>query len=366
MGNYFGITDEITSSHVELDLDDIFDINGYIDGKFKYCCRDNSIVKTIKIIRTKTTPIKIGDNFLRNFKNLRSIDSDKVSNVVQVGSYFLTSCMKLETIDLSFLSNVTQINIYFLSGCWNLHTIDLSPLKNITRINDFFLTNCSNLIAIDLSPLVNVTRIENYFLASCSDLISLDLRNLWKIKFVGKFFLFCCENLAEIFTDDGTKINSEIVKTRFYKLIKNFEFTNYNNDIEKINSDKLFTKSLFFWLDIDYKNENHEQLIEILAEMKKKYNSKMTDEEIKKTCVNFDDLFTLDNLHNIPKGQLIFLNGIDEKYYCFDAFGLKQLISTFKSNDCKNPYTGVNFSQIDMNKISKIDIKKIKYFCDEC
>ena len=74
---------------IELNLDDIFDENGYINenDKTKYC--KNNVIKKIKLIRTKNNSIKIGKNFLSKCKGLTNIDLSILSNVIQIGDCFL-------------------------------------------------------------------------------------------------------------------------------------------------------------------------------------------------------------------------------------------------------------------------------------
>jgi hypothetical protein len=121
---------------------------------------------------------------------------------------------------------------------------------------------------------------------------------------------------------------------------------------------------LLSWLNIKYIDENnHNVLINKLISNKDKYNSKLSEEEIEEKCMNVDELFTMEELKNIPKGKLIFLNENKGKYHCFDVIALRNFIFQKQNDKYKNPYTNTEFSQEDINKILNIDIRKIKYFC---
>ena len=96
-----------TDTHIELNLDIIFNENGYIDPNDKDYYKYNENVKSIKLIRTKDTAIKIGNGFLSYCSNLTTIDLFPLFNVTQIGKGVLSYCSNLTTIDLSPLSNVT-------------------------------------------------------------------------------------------------------------------------------------------------------------------------------------------------------------------------------------------------------------------
>ena len=187
-----------TDTYIELNLDNIFNENGYIDSNDEHYYKCNENVKSIKLIRTKDTAITIGIGFLSNCKNLTSIDLSPLSNITQIGDWFLSGCRNLTTIDLSPLLNVTQIGKYFLYRCSNLTTINLSHLSNVTQIGEFFLYRCLNLTTINLSHLSNVTQIGGGFLYGCTNLTLIDLSSLSNVTQIGGFFLSECINLTTI------------------------------------------------------------------------------------------------------------------------------------------------------------------------
>jgi hypothetical protein len=88
------------SEYIELNLDDIFNENGYIKPQFENNYRSNNYIKSIKLIRTKNTPLKIGNYFLYSCSNLATIDLSPLSQVTRIGSCFLSYCSSLTTIDL--------------------------------------------------------------------------------------------------------------------------------------------------------------------------------------------------------------------------------------------------------------------------
>jgi hypothetical protein len=89
-----------------------------------------------------------------------------LSNITSIGNYFLSECDNLKTIDLSPLSNIISIDSEFLSKCTNLETINLSRLSNIISIGMSFLNGCSKLKTIDLSPLSKLKSISGYLFLS--------------------------------------------------------------------------------------------------------------------------------------------------------------------------------------------------------
>jgi len=398
--------------HIELDLDNIFNKNGYINPKDKSKYQKNNNVKSIKLIRTKNTPIKIGDCFLEKCSNLTTIDLSHLSQVTRIGDWFLYNCSSLTTIDLSPLSQVTQIGMFFLSGCSNLTTIDLSHLSQVTQIGHWFLSRCSNLTTIDLSPLSQVTQFAEYFLSQCSRLTTIDLSHLSRVTQIGDGFLWGCSNLTTIdlshlsqVTQIGNSFlsycsslttidlsplsqvtqidnwflyycsklttiicDNDIIIQKIKDLnieIKSksdFIFSTYEKDIGKIKSNKQYAKQVLDWLDIHYhKRNSHSILIKKIEEEKSEYNKKMSEEEINE-CLNKEEIFSMEPLENIPKNKLIKVSKVNDKYYCFDIVALRNFIFKKQNDEYKNPYTNKEFTNEDINNILKADIKKIRYF----
>jgi hypothetical protein len=355
----------IKDEYIELNLDNIFNENGYIESEFETIYKDNHNVRAIKLIRTKTTTIKIGDFFLYDCENLTTIDLSALSQITQIGNFFLAKCSNLTIIDLSPLSRVTQIGNYFLSYCKNLTTIDLSPLSQVTKIGNRFLIDCSKLSTIDLSPLSRLAQIGNCFLSWCENLTIIDLSPLSQITNIGDCFLSYCKNLTTIIINDNDAIKEKVKNLGVNIEIKsNCEFNTYDKDIDKIKSDKQYTKRLLNWLNIKYAKKNsHNILINKIISEKDKYNCKLSEGEINAICINNDELFTMEELKNIQNGKLVFLNGNKGKYYCFNVIALRNFIFQKQNDKYINPYTNTEFSQEDINKILNVDIKKIKYFC---
>ena len=329
-----------TSEHIELNLDDIFNENGYINKKDVDNYQENKNVKSIKLIRTKNTPIKIGNSFLCRCSKLTTIDLSALQHVTKIGDCFLYNCSKLTTIDLLPLSNVTQIGNSFLSGCSILTTIDLSPLQHVTQIDNWFLSRCSNLTTIDLSPLQHVTQI-------------------------GDWFVYYCSNLTTIICDNDIIIQKikNMYQNKEIKSKSDYLFSTYDKDIEKIKLDKQHVKKVLDWLNIHYTKKNsHNVLIKKIEKERKKHNERMTEEELDE-CINTEEIFSMESLDNIPKSRLIKVNKINDKYYCFDVIALRNFIFQKQNDKYKNPYTNTEFIHDDIDKILKVNIGKIKYFC---
>jgi hypothetical protein len=335
----------LTQKHIELNLDDIFDENGYKNKYDEKIYQQNNIVETIKLTRTKDSPIKIGDNFLYFFSKLTNINFSGLTNVTQIGNFFLSYCFKLSNIDLSLLSNIKQIGDGFLCDCSELRNIVLSPLSNVTRIGNYFLCDCLELVNIDLSPLSNVAQIGDYFLYGCSGLnyIIINYNNIHII-----------ENIEKI---KQYNPNIEI------KMINTLKFKNFNDDMEIILKNKIFVKELMNYLEIKFHKKNsHKVLLKKIYKIKEEYTVKPSENYLK-FCLNTECIFTLDELKEIPIKKLIQLSRYKDKYYCFDVLYLKEYIFKKESDKYINPYTKIKFTEEDIDKILKVDLKKIKYFC---
>ena len=113
---------------IYLDLDKIF--NGtYDENKYK----NNICVKKIILLRTKTTPIKIGNDFLYNCTSLATIDLSSLQNITSIGDKFLYNCTSLTTINLSSLQNITSIGNDFLYNCTSLTTIIVETTQDYLK-----------------------------------------------------------------------------------------------------------------------------------------------------------------------------------------------------------------------------------------
>jgi len=423
-----------------LDLDSIFDQNGeHIDDYEKY-----QKLESIQIIlfRTQTHPIKIGNSFLYNCKNLTTIDLSHLFNVISIGNGFLYNCKNLTTLDLSFLSNVTSIGNGFLYNCKNLTTIELSPLSNVTSIGNVFLSNCSNLTTIDLSHLSNVTSIGNFFLSDCVNLTTINLSHLSNVTSIGNcflytcknltaiylyplsnvtsignFFLSCCSNLTMIdlsslsnvttigecflyncsklttidlsslsnvtsigdnfFLSDCSKlttiiINDEVNEQLIKKInkLKNVKFvhknsncfSNYHDDLEKIRNNKKFAQKLLKYLAIPFnKKRSHNQLLKKLKLTNKQHHKKMPMNKLP-VCRNEYDIFTFEEIKNIPLKKLVFIEKINDTYNAFDVVQLRKHIFDTNKNKYNNPLTTNKICEDDLEKILKVNMRQINYF----
>jgi hypothetical protein len=382
---------DLNQKYIELNLDNIFDENGYINPSDEEIYQKNKFVEKIKLIRTKNNPLKIGDWFLCECKSLITIDLSSLSNVIQIGKSFLRKCKSIKNIDLSPLSNITHIGcefLYdcegvttidishlsnvkhignnFLSGCKSLTNINLSPLSNVTQIRYGFLYGCKNITNIDLSPLSNVIDIGVMFLGSCENITNIDLSPLSNVSYIGSLFLGGCKRLTYVIVNEENEyLINKIKETNPNIEIKTKNtiiFRNYEEDKDKIRTDRNFAEELMEYLEIEHKEENsHENLQETLRKIKEEYDMKMNDEDLN-ICINNECIFTMEELKNVPKKKLIMIDEHNGKYYCFDVITLRNFIFQKQNNKYENPYTRSELKKEDIDKILKVDIKKIKYF----
>ena len=101
---------------------------------------------------------------------------------------------------------------------------------------------CSKLESIDSSPFSNVTSIGNWFLNCCSNLTSIVINNNMNE---------CFENVINDFINNGINVN--------YKDDVQFE-QQFQNDLQKIKTDKEFCKKLLKYLGLQKKG-SHKILI---------------------------------------------------------------------------------------------------------
>ena len=156
---------------------------------------------------------KIGDKFLQDCTDLKSLDLSGLSNVKVIGDKFLQGCTGLKSLDLSGLSNVEVIGENFLYGCTGLTSLDLSPFSKVTRFDEDFLRNCTSLTTLDLSGLSQVIDIEDGFLSDCASLTTLDFSPLSNVKIIRYYFLSGCTNLTEL--DFSPLSNVKIIEDFF-------------------------------------------------------------------------------------------------------------------------------------------------------
>ena len=110
----------------------------------------------------------IGVYFLYN-SGIESIDLSPLKKLTSINNSFMEDCGDLTSIN--FPEHVTKIGNDFLIDSSNLKTIDLSCFSNVTTIGDNFLRN-SGIESIDLSPLKNLTTVNRGFMEKCKKLKS--------------------------------------------------------------------------------------------------------------------------------------------------------------------------------------------------
>jgi hypothetical protein len=301
---------------------------------------------------------------------ITNIDLSPLFNITHLGDYFLSYCKGIINIDLSPLSNIKHIGSNFLSKCTGITNINLQSLSNVTHIKNNFLSD-TRITNIDLTPLSNVTYIGSFFLYGCC-IKHIDLSPLPNVTHIGDYFLSECKRLATIIVNEENdylinNIEKNILNVEIKTQITG-KFKNYEEDKDKIKTNKDFAKELIDYLKIEHEKENsHELLQETLKKIKEEYEIKMNEEDLNK-CINNECLFTMEELINIQKKKMIMLDEYNGKYYCFDVVALRNFIFQKQkqklNNKYINPYTEREFKKEDIDKILKVDIKKIKYFCE--
>jgi hypothetical protein len=83
---------------LDVDLDLLFNENGYKNPELEYKCRHDKSIKYIKLTRSKNTPLTIADGFLLCFEKLDTIDLSELSSIKEIGACFMWGCNKLKKI----------------------------------------------------------------------------------------------------------------------------------------------------------------------------------------------------------------------------------------------------------------------------
>ena len=333
-----------------------------IGSHFLYNCKNLTTIE-LSFLSNVTS---IDSHFLYNCKNLTTIELSPLSNVTSIGHCFLDNCKNLTTIDLSPLSNVTSVGHCFLYTCSNLTTIDLSPLSNVTSVGHCFLSSCSKLTTIDLSPLSNVTSVDNFFLSWCENLTTIDLSPLTNVTSIGDYLLSGCSNLTTAIVDNPTEyLKKRLEQLKNITIINKSDsciFTTYNDDIEKITTDKDFVVNLLKYLQIIF---NKSIPFKYLIKKINKYNSKyrkLPTLEYLKNVRNEQDIVSMEELKDIPKKRIILIEEMNGTYNGFDVVNLRKLLFVDKKEKYMNPLTTNKISDDDMKKILNVDIRCINYF----
>ena len=134
-----------------------------------------SLIKEIYFGSSYEQVTSIGNNFIRGYAAITSVDLSAFVNVTSIGYNFLYECSNLTYVNLSAFRKVNSINYSFLYGCYSLPSVDLSAFVNVTSIGNSFITNCINITSVDLS---NSTKIENIsvgFINYCASMTTLHM-----------------------------------------------------------------------------------------------------------------------------------------------------------------------------------------------
>jgi hypothetical protein len=131
-----------------------------------------------------------------------------------------------------------------------------------------------------------------------------------------------CRCNKPIFSNNLCKYHSKRKKITYFKEISN------NKNIIKTNN-----------LNINYEN-------------KIKYIQKLFRQKLLNKCVNTEDFYTLDNIHNIPPKYRFILKDNNHSY-CFDIRSLNEYINN-NNKRILNPYTNIKINENNLNKIKNI------------
>lgn len=130
----------------------------------------------------------IGNYFMEKSK-LRSFILENTPNLKVIGDSFLSECLNLKSVKINGVLNVTTLNTKFLYKCHSLTKLDMTSFINVKTIGNRFMCWASSLQHIDIHTFRNVETIGTYFLAHTVSLNSLDLAAFINLTNVGEGFL---------------------------------------------------------------------------------------------------------------------------------------------------------------------------------
>jgi hypothetical protein len=203
----------------------------------------------------------------------------------------------------------------------------------VTSIQSGFLSGCSDLTTLDLGPLSNTTSIQSGFLSDCTKLRTVIAAN-------NECFLRALNDIP------GVEVHVCIH-------VKSFK-----EDIGRMHNDKQFLREVLRYLKIRYRKTSKKYLIKEIYSYNKKYN-RLPDEKTLGLCRNDIDPISLEELKTIPAERLVLIEEINGTYNGFDVVPLKYLCS---EKGYINPLTTNRMFEGDVNKILRVDMRKIKYF----
>lgn len=328
-------------------------------GHYFLCCCENLTSIDLSPLSNMTV---IGHWFLAK-TNLTTIDLSPLTKLTSIGHKFLQECDKLTTIDLSSLSKLTTIGHNFLQECKKLTTIDLTPLSKVTQIGIGFLSRCATLSTIDLSPLFNVTQIGRWFLSQCINLTTLDLSPLSNITQLDENFLSECDMLSTIILNQNNDLLYNAIKklSNVEIILGKYFFVTYQNDQIKFVNNKQFVVQLMKYLEIKFnKHIPNRYLIKKLNKYCGKYNRQ--SKTIANKCKNQYDIFSMEDLCDIPKRKIILIEKNNETYCGFDVILLRKYLFENKKEKYINPLTTNEICDNDIDKILKTNVKRLEYF----
>ena len=160
----------------------------------------------------------------------------------------------------------------------------------------------------------------------------------------------CFEKVINNFINNGMNVTHK----------DNVQFTKFQNDLQKIKTDEEFCKKLLNYLGLQKKG-SHKILINQLRYNYKQYNKKKTLHKLPKSR-NDQDIFTMEDIKNIPFKRLVFIEEINTTYNAFDVIALRKYLFDKKKNEYINPLTTNKICKSDMSKILNVNVRQLNYF----
>lgn len=149
----------------------IIDLDKYFDdsGEWKMKLKRETVKVNVKIIRSHTTPLKIGDNFLFGWQ-INKLEFDNMFNVIEIGSYFLSDSIVFKPL-LFIAPHVKYISDYFMQYLKCPEVILI--MRDLREIGDWF---CHHAIIYKISCVFNnVSYIGESFMGACCEILNLDI-----------------------------------------------------------------------------------------------------------------------------------------------------------------------------------------------
>ena len=144
-------------------------------------------------------PVKnIGDKWLTNCNNLKSIDFIGLNMLKTIGNSWMDYCFSLQNVDCRGLTNLKSVGNFWLKYCKYLKRIDYNGLINLETVGHDWMFGCFSLKNVTFKGLSNLKEIGDACMATCSTLENVDLSDLSNLKNVGDKWMYNCDNLETV------------------------------------------------------------------------------------------------------------------------------------------------------------------------